>query len=247
MGDARITPTRGDEAKIGRIVTGPGGDTTVQSKERHAFLSARNNAHLCSNCYHDGVNWMRYDTAAAAACLQPLPNGGTGDFYFRTAAAGANPIAWTDTVITQGDLASLLMPSRARVYSSVAIATVSAVMKIIPFDSEEYDIGGLHSNVTNNSRITADATGVWQVGGQIEWTASNVTERRIVIFKNGVMIAEQANQAGSTGYAAQQVYWEGSANATDYFELGALQVTGVGINVTQVAGFSPYMWARRAR
>ena len=39
----------------------------------------------------------------------------------------------------------------------------------VVFDVENYDNGGLHSTVTNNTRFTVNATGIWQIGATVEF------------------------------------------------------------------------------
>lgn len=56
-------------------------------------ISGKAQGFLCSNAYHTGTQWNRYDTGQPAALIVPEPT--TGELEFRYAAAGANPIVWT--------------------------------------------------------------------------------------------------------------------------------------------------------
>jgi len=137
-----------------------------------------------------------------------------------------------------------LHPPTVRVYNSAAIATVSGVAKFLTFDSEDYDLSGMHSTTVNTGRLTVVRAGRHQFGAIVLWTASNVTERQLYIYKNGNPVAAQINQAGSTGAAAQQVNYEGDCVVGDYFEVVVQQFTTAANNVQAVAGYSPAFWGR---
>jgi hypothetical protein len=44
-----------------------------------------------------------------------------------------------------------------------------------PFDSEKYDSRNMHSNSTNNTRVTVPEDGIYMISGQTNWSASAAT------------------------------------------------------------------------
>ncbi len=162
-----------------------------------------------------------------------------------TLAAGALDIqqasASLEGSLSAADYASLHPPT-VRVNNSANIATVTGVLKLLTFDTEDYDLSAMHDPATNPGRLTVVRAGRHQFGCNIEWAASNVTERNVFIYKNGAKVAGPVGQAGSTGAAAQQAVWEGDCAVNDYFEVWVQQFTTVGINVNFVAGLSPAFW-----
>ena len=74
-----------------------------------------------------------------------------------------------------------------RVYHSVGYTIPKDVATVHPFDSERYDTDGMHSNVTNNSRITFTTAGKYSLIAVINFAgaANNVGDRTIRFRKNG--------------------------------------------------------------
>jgi len=76
---------------------------------------------------------------------------------------------------------------RAYVYNGSGQAIASGSPTALTFDSEIYDIGDLHSTVTNTSRITIPKggdTGLWVLTAQVSWPA-NVTGSRMIVIRRG--------------------------------------------------------------
>lgn len=65
----------------------------AQSGTGTGGFSGKSGANIAGNAYWDGAAWQRYDTAAAVARIVVDP--ATLDIYFRSAAAGANPITFS--------------------------------------------------------------------------------------------------------------------------------------------------------
>lgn len=93
--------------KAGGTMTGTlhFGDTTAHVARTGSMLQMKNNtgstfisgssAGLGGNAYHDGSQYMRYNTGLAAAWFSIHSNGA----YISTVQAGANPITWVDGLI----------------------------------------------------------------------------------------------------------------------------------------------------
>ena len=108
--------------------------------------------------------------------------------------------------------------------------TSSGTWTAINWDVEDVDTDGGHSNVTNNTRYTAQTAGWYLVTGQIHWTANATGFRELRFRKNGsntdlygwnVMRANDSSEAAdiqSVAYVFLAV--------NDYVEVQALQSSG---------------------
>jgi hypothetical protein len=72
-------------------------NANVKGAGQFLFASGKQRVWILSNAYFDGTNYMRYDTAQPAAAISPDASTGKAKFWY--AAAGANPITWTETDI----------------------------------------------------------------------------------------------------------------------------------------------------
>lgn len=89
------------------------------------------------------------------------------------------------------------------------------------FDTEVFDTQGVHSTVTNNSRITipSGTSGLVRIGGGAEVNA-NASNFMIRILKNGTTIVANHNvQAGTNGHGICTWSYPMVVVAGDYFEI----------------------------
>lgn len=101
----------------------------------------------------------------------------------------------------------------------------------IDFQTEDYDTDGMHSNVTNNSRITPTTAGVYLFSAYIPTAANAVSGIATRLYKNGTTaIAAQdtggssfvkdtttsgiAYMNGTTDYMEIQVYYGSTSDGT---------------------------------
>ncbi len=105
--------------------------------------------------------------------------------------------------------------------------------------SEDFDLGGWHSETTNNTRITPTIPGYYQVVGTVFLAASSaVTSCIATIAKNGTVQAPRsrmkpgANNLSGTSTVTVTLYLNGT---TDYVELIGQQTSGGALN-TNVGG-----------
>ena len=95
--------------------------------------------------------------------------------------------------------------SIVRVYqdTGTTVSVNDATITTITFDAEEIDTDGLHSTVSNTSRLTANLTGKYLVFGQLQWSISS-GEVAIYIAVNGTTYAledcRQLNETLSAGH-----------------------------------------------
>ena len=70
----------------------PGGSIDIHG-EAYAFLTSPLESCLAQNCYWNGTNWVRHNTAAPAVCIAAMG----GAVVLRTAPAGTGSIVWASS------------------------------------------------------------------------------------------------------------------------------------------------------
>jgi hypothetical protein len=114
----------------------------------------------------------------------------------------------------------------ARVYRTANQNIAGSTATAVAFDAEEYDVGTLHDNATNPSRITVPVggDGLWLIIGQLSWEANATGLRQAWVYKNGSRVAIDEVPPDTTPVAiSNQVACLQEAVAGDYFELYARQ------------------------
>ena len=171
------------------------------------------------SCYFDGGTAITIDSGAVAWNDAPLTHSYHG-----------SPTLLTDTGKVAG-------PFGAKVWHSGAHTIATATATFLAFDSEVFDQGGLHSTVTNNTRLTvpAAAGGLWVVTGNVVWNTGAGNYRDCNIYKNAarqtvsrVPPCGGGNLSGGTTACVLQ------AVPGDYFELSVNQDSGG--NLTTFSG-----------
>lgn len=133
---------------------------------------------------------------------------------------------------------------QVKVYATAAMAAVgngsSAVLT--PFDTEEYNVGAMHSNSVNNTRLTAKITGLYVIHATLVLNAVVPAAGRafVSVVKNSA--TNVVRGTAMTGGAGEgQVTTQIRLAAGDYVELvmtnlsGASMQTVNGINNTWFA------------
>lgn len=91
---------------------------------------------------------------------------------------------------------------RAHVYLSTSINVSNATPTVVPFDSEVYDVGDLHDNAVNPSRITIVETGWYLIIGQASWATSSGGRKSAKILVDGTVEGiGEVPDAGDNGQA----------------------------------------------
>lgn len=105
----------------------------------------------------------------------------------------------------------------------------------VAFDTEDIDNDGMHSTVTNTSRITAQTAGRFRVSGGVGWAAGSTNRRGCWWMVNGTAnngseTIGQASAANSTSNCARSksIF----LNVGDYAELLPFQDSGVSTNTS---------------
>lgn len=161
-------------------------------------------------------------------------SGGTTTAPYAFAAGDYGTAARLNTRSTA--IADLQSPPRCHAYQVAAQTLTNNVTTAVTLDAEEVDTEGIHSTVTNNSRMTIVTPGRYRAIGQVGFTAATAGTTRVVqLRRTGGVIAE--NRVFSiTATHIMQVYDEILCVAGDYIEVHAQQSSGGNLNV--VAGSS---------
>jgi len=117
---------------------------------------------------------------------------------------------------------------RCRVFHGSTQTLSSAGETTLTFDSEDFDVGGLHSTATNPTRITPGSTGIWMFGATVASRAISLGNTLQVRFiKNSTTAMGSyggGNWGGVNSYPTQIVIDQISAT-TDWVEVRAIQNT----------------------
>lgn len=134
----------------------------------------------------------------------------------------------------------------ARVSFASSVSLTSGSSTTIDFDTEDFDSGGFHSNVTNPSRLTVPA-GVTKVvvTAGVDFAANATGRRLVTVVKNGsTSVGQHGDDAAASGnhrHAITTGVLEVSEG--DYFTVVALQNSGGDLDfvTSQVTAFSIYV------
>jgi hypothetical protein len=132
-------------------------------------------------------------------------------------------------------------------YNSSAITLTTAILTVLPMNSERFDSDAFHDTATNNSRLTIPTGmgGYYLIGGKVQWAANLTGNRLALIFKNNATnLAYNNYQAGNVEARCTPVTLSLMA-ATDYVELYAYQNSGGNLDVEVNAEASPVFWLHR--
>jgi hypothetical protein len=178
-----------------------------------------------------------------------------GDIQYRSSTSNVNTrlgIGSTGNVLTvAGGVPTWSAPSAAGfsgalIYGSSAQGIPNNATTVVTFDSEAYDIGGYHDNVTNNERITVPTgkDGYFFVFAKINWNNAASGRRLMEIYKNNSTIITQleflpASSIDVVGFVGVAI----NAVATDYFSLKVYQTSGGTLNANKGVAYSTHLGA----
>lgn len=125
---------------------------------------------------------------------------------------------------------------RCRLYLSAATTSIADnLATAVSWDSEDYDVGALHSVSSNTDRVTIPSSGdgLYLVIGQVKWaTSASAKKRGASLFKNGAIQAAHDGSADDDGDGmTQQVAALLNLVATDYVQMKVEQDTGAALNL----------------
>jgi hypothetical protein len=131
--------------------------------------------------------------------------------------------AWVSYVPVNADEAS------CRVRKSTTQAIANDTPTILSWDTEDYDTDGMHSTVTNNSRITIITAGKYVVTANAKFATSIAagTGARIEILLNGTtVLASQSTGAVGTSAPSVNVVDARDFASGDYIEVQVYHNSG---------------------
>lgn len=131
----------------------------------------------------------------------------------------------------------LLNPPQALVIQATLQSIPNGALTPITFDSSVTDGYGGHSNVTNNSRYTAQVAGWYNILGVVAFSANNTGTRTAEVFKNGAGFAYSQDWFANNGAnaAVAITFVKVQLAVGDYVELNGYQTSGGALN-TLVGG-----------
>jgi len=131
-------------------------------------------------------------------------------------------------------------PDGARVYNSANLTVSNLVVTALTFNSERYDNGGLHSTVTNTSRLTAQNAGKYLITAHLVW-AANATGRRTTHLRldGETYIATDVRPAIDGAVLAVSLATVYHLAASSYVEVAVYQNSGGDLDVIANLNDSP--------
>jgi hypothetical protein len=104
---------------------------------------------------------------------------------------------------------------------------------VLTFDAETFDYGALHDNVTNNSRLTAPITGLYQVNATVWWDTNSTGVRGLRIFAPGLETIAETAGIPTPARPTQSVSGLVRLFAGAYVQADVLQTSGSTRSVSQ--------------
>jgi hypothetical protein len=165
------------------------------------------------------------------------PGNNIARIYAREAATGKT------NVYMKGDAGTewaMSVGQGAWVYRSAQQTIPNATWTPVQFPNEAYDNDGCHDNVTNNTRLTVNTSGIYIATGNIVWGSNSVGVRGAAIRKNGIAwyffdIKPPCNGM-ITCNTTSGIFW---LTAGDYLELVGYQTSGGDLPITaDICAFS---------
>jgi hypothetical protein len=148
--------------------------------------------------------------------------------------------AWGNSVKAATDY--LANPPACRVFTTATTAFVTGTWGAVPFDSESWDTAAMHSTITNTSRITVPAAGLYIVEGVICF-AGNATGLRLAGLRVNSSAtnppnwgSHYANNVGAAFPPHVPISATIKMAANDYVELVAWQSSGGNLNLANENG-----------
>lgn len=170
----------------------------------------------------------------------PVPH----TWSFLEDATSANLQTLTDAI------AFLLSPPRCHVVMGADDSTVDSTFEVMSFDGTEvYDTHGMHSSVTNPSRIIAQHDGLFNFIIRLAWANNSTGRRRIMLRKNAAGSAVGGTAIGTwsgtpvSGVVSSVVAIQDIPLVTgDYIEVFAEQTSGGALAVNAGSSFAQARW-----
>lgn len=129
--------------------------------------------------------------------------------------------------------------SGVRVTRSTTLSLTTGTLTAVNWDTEDYDVGGFHSTVTNTNRLTAPASGYYQCTTAIGFDANATGARWVFILRSdGALIGTVYEAPAPAGYNTG-LSCSGTKlfNAGQYAEVQVAQWSGGNLNMLSTNNF----------
>jgi hypothetical protein len=175
------------------------------------------------------VAWSQTGPAGPAgtnATVNGVAAGGglTGTYPSPTIAAA---------VVTPGNIGSI--PAAVVTNTGDVSIPGDASHNVLSFDTNQINIGGVHSTTINSSRLTAPIDGLYEVHAQVKWGVGvSGGFRELEIYLGSFSAREAVNEIpDTTGLGvAQEVSALVHLHAGDYVTLSARQTSGSAVSIS---------------
>ena len=134
-----------------------------------------------------------------------------------------------------------------RVRNSAALLIANTTTTALTFDTEDFDVGAMHSTVTSTDRITVPTggAGAYLCGMGVDWATNSAGYRQIFIRTNGTttIVAEALPVTTAAAICHQVIVTIASLAVGDYIQMIVNQSSGGNLNVLSSAAWTPVAWA----
>jgi len=124
---------------------------------------------------------------------------------------------------------------RCRAYLSSANQSIvgTGSWVTVSLDGESFDVGDMHSNTTNPSRITipSGGDGIYLIVTQVRWSANSTGDRGLGIYVNGSYVEEITVDAANSFSTNIGLTTIRSLSGGDYVEMRVIQNSGSNIDI----------------
>lgn len=121
-----------------------------------------------------------------------------------------------------------------RAFRNSAQSISNGTWTSVQFNNEVYDAGGLHDNVTNNTRLTAPVGGVYAITAAIGWAINLTGDRFARVLLNGttpITSVSAVTTSGAGSYPFHSLSLSYYLNPGEYVELQVHQTSGGALNL----------------
>ncbi len=110
----------------------------------------------------------------------------------------------------------------------------------LAFTEERYDTASMHDNATNNTRLTAPVTGIYEISASIVWGPNATGRRQVFLRKNGsTTLAIEHGVPGSGSDWGQTITTAPSLQAGEYVEVLVFQNSTGALDVLKANESTP--------
>lgn len=135
-----------------------------------------------------------------------------------------------------------------RIYHSQAVNVNTATTYTLTWDSERHDPYGMHSLVTEPTRITVPSPGFYLVGVSVKWSHDANGSRTLLLLRNGTAglgFATNLPFATSATRVFQTLNVVTWLDEGDYVQAQVVQSSGSTLSLDVQDGSAPEMWCAR--